>query len=207
MSNTKTLNTSAPTAENAVTYVSDTTTGSGHYTRWKSVNGKVKKPPVYEEFGTLTPRMACFTGDVLMQDMEVSGHALVDLWVEVPSDNAGFFVYLCDVDEKGHVQYVTEGSLNGKYRKVGTNPPYMDVAPYHSFNAGDAAPFVKGVPAQLQFDLLPTSYLFKKGHKFMIAISCADTDHFEPVTPNGIPIKILTGGSKSTSVTLPIVAR
>lgn len=207
LNSNNTLNTTAPSAENSVTYVSDTTTGSGHYTRWKSVNGKVKKPPVYEEFGGLTKKMACFTGEALTADMEVSGHPLINLWVDVPSENAGFFVYLCDVDENGHVQYVTEGSLNGKYRKVGTNPPFIDVAPYHSFNSTDIEPFVAGTPALLYFDLLPTSYLFKKGHKLMIAISCADTDHFEPVTPNGIPVKILTGGGKGTSVVLPVVSR
>jgi hypothetical protein len=202
-----TLNTSMPVSGDFVSYVSDTTAGSGNMTRWKTVNGQVKEPPMYEEFGTLTPKMACFTGDVLAENMEVSGHPLVDLWVDVPSDNAGFFVYLCDVDENGHVQYVTEGSLNGKYRKVGVNPPYADVAPYHSFKGADVAPFIAGESALLQFDMLPTSYLFKKGHKVMIAISCADTDHFEPVTPHGIPVKILTANGKNTSVTLPVVTR
>ncbi len=207
LNNNNTLNTTAPSAENSVTYISDTTTGSGHITRWKSVNGKVKEAPVYEEFGTLTPKMACFTGEALTADMEVSGHPLIYLWVDVPSADAGFFVYLCDVDENGHVQYVTEGSLNGKYRKVGTNPPFVDVAPYHSCNSSDSEQFIAGIPALLYFDLLPTSYLFKKGHKLMIAISCADTDHFEPITPHGIPVKILTGGLKGTSVILPVVTR
>lgn len=202
-----TLDTTAPAANAFVTYVSDTSAGSGNMTRWKTVNGQVKEPPMYKEFGTLTPKMACFTGNTLTADMEVSGHPLVDLWVEVPSDDAGFFVYLCDVDENGHVQYVTEGALNGKHRKVGTNPPFVDVAPYHSFASTDVQPFVKGEAAQLQFDMLPTSYLFKKGHKLMVAISCADTDHFEPVTPHGIPVKILTGKDKGTLVTLPVVTR
>lgn len=206
LNNNYTLNTTLPAIGNAVTYTSDTTTGSGHMTRWKALNGKIKKAPVYEEFGGLTKKMACFTGDVLTQDMEVSGHPMVNLNVEVPASDAAFFVYLCDVDENGHIQYVTEGSLNGRYRKVSTNPPFVDVAPYHSYNSTDAEPFIKGVPAQLLFDMLPTSYLFKKGHKFMIAISCADADHFEPVTPHGIPIKILTGGDYKTSVTLPVVS-
>lgn len=191
-----------------IVYNSDTTTGSGFKTRWKSLNNKIKEPPMYEEFGTLTPKMACFTGEPLAADMEVTGHALVDLWVDVPSDDAAFFVYLVDVDENGHVQYVTEGALHGKHRKVSANPPFVDMAPYHSFNLGDVEPFVSGEPALVQFDMLPTSYLFKKGHKVMIAVACADTDHFEPITPHMIPIKILTGkDGKASVVKLPVVAR
>ena len=202
----KTLSATVPSTNNYVIYTSDTTTGSGHMTRWKTVNGKVKEPPMYEEFGTLTPKMACFTSDVLAEDMEVSGHPEISLWVDVPAEDAAFFMYLADVDENGHVTYVTEGALHGKHRKEGVNPPYNDIGTYHSFNSADVTPFVKGEPALLSFTMLPTSYLFKKGHKYMVAVSCADTDHFEPVTPNGMPIKILTGGDKKTSITLPVVS-
>lgn len=204
LSNNKVLTSTLP-EEGFVSYKADTTTGSGHMTRWKALNGKIKKPPVYEEFGTLTPKMACFTGDALTEDMEVTGHGVVNLQVEVPVTEAAFFVYLADVDEKGHIQYVTEGSLNGLYRKIGDNPPFVDCAPYHSYCSYDAAPLSVKEPNLLKFDLLPTSYLFKKGHKLMIAISCADKDHFTPITPHGTVVKILTGGNTATSVELPVV--
>jgi hypothetical protein len=39
-------------------------------------------------------------------------------------------------------------------------------------------PLVPGEPAELAFDLLPTSYVFLKGHSIRVAIAGADKNHF-----------------------------
>jgi hypothetical protein len=40
--------------------------------------------------------------------------------------------------------------------------------------------------AELVIDLLPTSYLFREGHKIRVAFAGADVDHFAQV-PEGEP--------------------
>ncbi len=40
--------------------------------------------------------------------------------------------------------------------------------------------------AVLTFDLLPTSYLFKRGHSIRLAVAGADADHFAPL-PGDLP--------------------
>jgi len=49
-----------------------------------------------------------YTSGPLEQDIEVTGHPIVNLWVSSTADNGDFFVYLEDVDERGEAYYVTE---------------------------------------------------------------------------------------------------
>jgi hypothetical protein len=49
----------------------------------------------------------------------------------------------------------------------------------------DAAPLVPGEPAELVFDLEPTSYRFEAGHRMRLAIEGADADHFARVPAVG----------------------
>ena len=93
--------------------------------------------------------------------------------------DGAFFVYLEDVDEQGHVEYVTEGQLRAIHRKLSVQqPPYVTLVPYRTFNRADAMPLVPGEVAELTFDLLPTSYVFKKNHAIRVALAGADKDHF-----------------------------
>jgi predicted acyl esterase len=74
-------------------------------------------------------------------------------------------------------RYVTEGQLRAIHRKLSDeDPPYAQLVPYRTFSRADAAPLVAGEPAELTFDLLPTSYLFQAGHRIRVAVACADRD-------------------------------
>lgn len=137
-------------------YNVDYATGTGPNARWNSLFGgtKVTYPDRAEE----DRKLLTYTTPPLPADTEVTGHPIVTLYIESTAVDGQFFAYLEDVDEHGVVNYVTEGQLRALCRKVSTDPqPYADVVPYHSHLRKDAERLTPGEPAELEFDLLPTS--------------------------------------------------
>jgi len=61
---------------------------------------------------------------------------------------------------------------------------------------------------EIRFDLLPTSYLFKKGHRIRIALAGADKDHFL-VLPSGTAptVRLARDQQRASAVLLPVVNR
>lgn len=86
-------------------------------------------------------------------------------------------------------------------------PPYKLVVPYRTFKRADAVPLVPGQVAELTFDLLPTSYLFKKGHSIRVALAGADKDHF--IIPAGEPpmVQFYRDRIHSSRIMLPVIPR
>jgi len=110
----------------------------------------------------------------------------------------------------GRVTYVTEGMLRGLMRKVSTaTPPYRINYPYHSFLKADGQPLVPGKVATLQFQLLPTSVLFRKGHRIRLALAGADKDTFLRIPAQGeVTWTVHRGGNALASfIDLPVVPR
>ena len=109
--------------------------------------------------------------------------------------------------------YVTEGVFRALHRKSGANPKNFPVAdppsPYcHSFTMADADHLSPGVPTRAAFELSPTSYLFRHGHRIRIAIALADSDHFSRI-PDGRPpnIRVLRQGGRASRLILPVIPR
>jgi predicted acyl esterase len=65
----------------------------------------------------------------------------------------------------------------------------------------------EGQPAQLTFDLLPTSYLFRTGHRIRVAVACADRDHFAPIPPEPPTIRVHRDARRASHIVLPVVPR
>ncbi|TAL34495.1 MAG: CocE/NonD family hydrolase [Spirochaetes bacterium] len=132
----------------------------------------------------------CLTWDTpaLDRDMEVTGHPVVSLYVSSNRDDGDFFVYLSDVDESGKSLYVTEGQLRAGWKNMYNDDDQVlgkiDVKPdlpWHGYKKDQysAKPLAGGKITELRFDLLPTSWLFKKGHRVRVAVACADDKNFE----------------------------
>ncbi len=124
----------------------------------------------------------------LKENLEVTGHPVINLWVSSNRDDGDFFVYLADVDESGKSLYVTEGQLRAGWKNVYNDDTQtegkVDIKPdlpWHGYKKDQytAKPLSGGKAIELSFDLMPTSWLFKKGHKIRIAIACADCNNFE----------------------------
>jgi predicted acyl esterase len=81
------------------------------------------------------------------------------------------------------------------------------VGPYHSYTRADAALLEPGVPAEITFSLLPTSWRFAAGQRIRIAIAATDRDHFARI-PDGRPaqLQLFRGGSRASRIELPFEA-
>jgi uncharacterized protein len=162
-------------------YRVDLTAATGLDSRW-DLGGDV----VYLDRRRADRKLLCYTSRPLERDLEVTGTPKVNLFVRSTENDGEFFAYLEDVDRKGRVSYVTEGELRALHRALGSNPPYPQPAPYHSFKQKDGLPMTPGELASIDFAMIPTSYLFKKGHAIRLALAGADRDHFA-VLPGRAP--------------------
>jgi hypothetical protein len=202
------LTTSAPAdAEAADAYAVDTSHGTGPRSRWDSAIGG--RFVAYPDRAAQDAKLLVYESSPLARDTEVTGHPVVTLYVTSTAEDGAFFVYLEDVDAEGKVSYVTEGQLRALHRRVSTaEPPYGLGVPYRSFTRADGRALVPGEPAELSFDLLPTSYLFRKDHRIRVAVAGADEDHFALI-PEGTPptLRVHREAGRPSRVVLPVVAR
>jgi putative CocE/NonD family hydrolase len=181
--------------------------GTGEQTRWNTLLG-ASIVHAYPNRAEQDLKLLYYTSAPLEQDAEVTGHPLVTLYVSSTASDGAFFVYLEDVDEQGRVTYVTEGMLRALHRKISTGPaPYVDVVPYHTFKSADAMKLAPGKVSELLFDLLPTSYLFRKGHRLRVGVAGADKDHFAFI-PGGEPsVQVYRDSRHASRIDLPVVKR
>lgn len=166
-----------------------------------SVQSNITSPPKSETVTVFTPENGIkFETPTLTADTEITGHPVINLWIETPAQDVDVTAVLYDVAPDGSKQtYQFVGRLRASHRILG-DPPYNNLnLPWHSYKKADAKPLVSGIPAQLQFDMLPMSYTFKAGHKIQIQFTLASAD--EAIM--GQPVKILTGGDHASSLTLP----
>jgi len=166
-------------------------------------------PVNYPDRAQTDQKLLVYDSPPLERDLEVTGHPVATLYLTTTADDGLFIAYLEDVGEDGSVTYVTEGVLRGIHRKLSHEaPPYPLAVPYHSFERKDGRPMVPGEVAELVFDLLPTSYLFERGHRVRIALAGADRDHFALIPSEEPPTwTVLRDAAHPSHVSLPVASR
>lgn len=201
------LSTEKPTATAAADrYTVDDTHGTGTKSRWNCLvmGGNVTHPDRKKQ----DAKLLCYTTPPLDRPVEVTGHPIVTLHITSPLRDGNVLVYLEDIDESGGVHYLSEGMLRAIHRKLSDKPPpYKTIVPYRTYARADAMPLVPGKPAELTFDILPISHVFKAGHRIRVAIAGADVDHF--ANPPGPPptISVHRSAARASRVILPVVTR
>jgi len=197
---------SAPiTSQSFDTYIVDTMATTGRNSRWVSVIGELKTPHVYPDRAESDKKLLVYEGAALEQEMEITGHAMIELYLNSTSPDGNFHVYLEEVDETNTVFYITEGLMRGIHSISETSvSPYKDLIAYRSYKREDAKPLdVNGVN-KLYFDLLPTSYLIKKGHKIRVSLAGADQAHFSVMHPSSPTWKVYHSAEFPSKIVLPI---
>jgi len=188
------------------TYTVDLTAGTGQISRWNCLIDEVAVN--YPDRREQDEKLLIYTSAPLDADTEVTGHPIVTLQVVSTEQDGEFFVYLEDVDPQGRVNYVTEGMLRAIHRKLSDRePPYRTPVPYRTFKREDALPLVPGEVAELTFDLLPVSYLFRKGHGMRVAIAGADADHFRILPGEPPTLQVHRSAAHASRIDLPVVPR
>jgi len=186
-------------------YLVDHTVGTGEHSRWRT-QVAIGEAVRYPERSAQDAKLLTYTSAALDHPFEVTGHPVVTLFVSSTASDATPFVYLEDVDDRGHVAYVTEGQLRATNRRLSEAPaPYRQSVPYRTFKRSDAQPLVAGQITDLTFDLLPTSYLFQPGHRIRIAIAGADASHFAILRGGPPTLAVHRGRLSASRIDLPVI--
>ncbi|ELY22870.1 CocE/NonD family hydrolase [Vreelandella titanicae] len=187
-------------------YVGDYSCGTGESSRYNRLYAQ-NVDNYYSDWHDRDKRMLCYTTDVFEKNIEVTGHPIIRLYLTSDTQDCALFVYLEDIDKSGKVHYVTEGVFRALHRRIAeghTNIP--NIGPSHSFLERDARYMTPGECSEITFDLLPTSWLFKAGHRLRIAIALADSDHFSRIPDGVIPtIEVYRNSIQASCIELPII--
>jgi putative CocE/NonD family hydrolase len=178
---------------------------SGTHSRWRSA----LSPFVLADYPgreAIDARLLTYTSAPLEHDLEVTGHPVLSIELASSEPDGALFAYLEDVTPSGRVLYVTEGQLRLRHRRLSERAPaYRTPAPFRTFERDDAAPMVPGAVTTVVLDLLPVSYLFRRGHRVRIALAGADRDHFEALPGREPVYTVHRGGARASRIELPVV--
>jgi len=183
-------------------YAVNYSTTSGTATRWANgYGGRFGYPDMVRN----DEKGLTYTTPALTSDVEVTGHPVVHLFATTTAKDVDLFVYLEEVSEEGGSRYVTEGTLRASHRAT-YSPPFDNMKlPYHRSFVKDVVE-VDSEPMELVIDLLPTSKIFKAGHRLRITITGADKDNYLTPEMASPPVfSILRNANHASYVSLPIV--
>jgi putative CocE/NonD family hydrolase len=149
-----------------------------------------------------------YTTDVLPQDLQVTGSPVVHLWAASTATDQDFFADLEDIDEKGAVAKVvaTQGRLRASHRAL-ANPPFNFMGlPWHRSYQEDIVPLTPNTPTELVFDILPTSHIFKAGHRVRLVVMVASKQALNYLRPDST-VTIYRNNVYESYVSLPIISK
>ncbi len=148
---------------------------------------------------------AHFVSAPLKADTEMTGHPRADLWISADATDANVFVYLEDMAVDGTVTAITDGRQRASLRKVLAPPWDLMGLPWRRSYREDVEPLVPGTPVRVQMDLLPLSYVFRKGHRIRVSVTGADYRERDRVMTDPAPtLTILDSKQYPSIVTLPM---
>jgi putative CocE/NonD family hydrolase len=154
---------------------------------------------------TASENTLVYTTPALTTDLEVTGHPAMRMWVGADVPDADVVARLDEVAPDGSVRsYNMHGQFRVSHRARGKEPYDTFGLPWHSHRAADAKPLAAGVPAEIEFEMLPMSYIFRAGHRLRLTLFFADPA--APTAPGAkATISVLRAPSMPSSVTLPII--
>ena len=142
-----------------------------------------------------------FVTEPMSEDVEVTGHSNLVMWVSSETDDMDIFAYLRNMAPDGTVETATRGILRVALRKL--NPelstPYR---PYHSHD--EEQKLTPGEVVPVQVEIWATSMVFKAGHRIRLDVQPHDGQHYFAAYALGNNT-IYTGGDRASYVLLPFV--
>jgi len=100
-----------------------------------------------------------FSTGPLAKDTEVTGPIDLTLWASTDGRDTDWTAILLDVEPSGTPYNVTMGILRARYHRGIYRPPEL---------------LTPGKPYRFTFDLMPTSYVFRKGHRIRLHVSSSN---------------------------------
>ena len=140
-------------------------------------------------------------------DTEVTGHPVIHVWLSSSSTDADVVARVDDLAPDGTATYVgVEGKLRASMRAL-AKAPYENLGlPWHPGTENSRQPLEPGQPVELTFDLMPTSYLFKAGHRIRVTLQFADARATAKIDPPP-QVTVLHGKRFPSRIILPVIPR
>ena len=145
--------------------------------------------------------MVTFVTEPLTEDVEITGHIKLMLWVSSETDDMDVFAYLRNMAPDGSVETATRGILKVSHRKL---DPQLST-PYRPYHAHDEEQKLQpGEVVPIEVEIWPTSMVFRKGHRIRLDVSPHDGEHYFAAykLQNN---SIYTGGERASYVLLPLI--
>ena len=164
---------------------------------------------------------ATFLTAPFVEDTEITGPIALHVWVSTTADDLDLFVTVIDLDQNGQeVLYqesagyygaVVKGWLRASHRQLDetlstpSRPRYTHTAP---------TPVPSGEPFLLQVEVLPTSVVFRRGHRLGLVVGAADrsdpsfvghTDPHDRSTSSAGTNVIHTGPATPSYLLVPVI--
>ncbi len=157
--------------------------------------------------GTFWKSGMAFVGAPLEQDTEVTGHPVMHLWLASTAIDADVVARIDDVSPDGTATYVgVEGKLRASMRALG-DAPYDNLGlPWHPGTEASRQPLQPGQPAELTFDLMPLSYLFKAGHRMRVTLQFSDARASAKLDP-APQVTVFHRPGAQSRIDLPLIPR
>lgn len=176
--------------------------------RWDTNGGIGTGEVDYGDRQDFAATRLAYTSEPLVQDLEITGHPIVELNVSSTREDGIFFVYLEAVRPDGVSCYLTEGQLRGVHRKVWNDSPFSVLGPQQSYLGSDAEPLTPGKPTVLAFTLLPISALLPAGYSLRVCLAGSESTTFANVPADGAAPELkFHHGPDGCHIDLPIVKR
>ena len=138
----------------------------------------------------------------LAADTEVTGNPIAHLRIRTRAHDVLATAWIDDVAPDGSTRsYQMTGRLLASDRALARGPYNTMGLPWHSFIARDVRPLDAVHPTELDFELLPMSYVFKAGHRVRATVTFTDPDS----RVDGVaPVEVLRGGNAGSYLELPL---
>jgi predicted acyl esterase len=145
-----------------------------------------------------------YATEPLAAKVQMTGHAVIELWIASTAADGDFIATLEDVAPDGSVSsYFMNGRLRASHRAL-EDAPYDNLGlPFHPHTEASLQPLVAGEPTLLTFDLLPISIVFAQGHRIRLVLNFADAA--TPVLQPAPTVTVYRDAEHPSSITLPIV--
>lgn len=139
-----------------------------------------------------------WTTDSLAVPTEITGNMRATFWAEANAEDADFVVQITDVAPDGTSKQVTAGYLNASRAESRTEP----------------TPLNPGEVDEYTVEILPTSYVFKKGHRIRLSIAGGAKKLDDQSAPQGpginktpATVKIYQDADHPSRLTLPVIGQ
>jgi len=119
------------------------------------------------------PDVLVFTGEPLVEPLEVTGRVRVRLWVSSDAPDTDFVAKLCDVYPDGRSINICEGILRARFRD--------------SFRKEER--MTPGRLYPITLDLWSTSVLFNRGHRLRVHVTSSSAPGYDPNPNTGEPFR------------------